>query len=400
MKKTTLLIAAAVMALLASSCRKDEVVPVTVSVSVDESALVDVPLPESYEVTLTNLSTAETRTATTENLSATFASIVPGLYSVSVLSSASEDGIAYYYSGSLASVNFSADGQKETVAVSSTESSALVLKEIYYTNSGDYYIREQFYEVYNNSTATVYLDGLCIAEAIYYNYDGVTPYNFEIENPENYAFVQYVWQIPGSGSDYPLAPGESVVIAQWATNHSLETLNPGSAIGDLSSAEFEALTGASTTYDGMVLTDNAAINMLNPVSAYSRPQWMTTSSGASMIIFYPEGELNSNNMIAAEGLYGGAREIPLEWIVDGVNCIADETKLQNRTLPDLIDAGALWCSAAYSGESLARKVAETRADGTVVYMDTNNTSNDFEVMTKPEIRRNGAKIPSWNTWAN
>ncbi len=399
MKKTILLSVAALgMAALAVSCQKEEVVPVAVSVIVDESALVDVPSPESYTVSLTNLSTAEVMTAETENSTASFMSVVPGLYGVSVLATASDGGKSYNYSGSASSVEISAEGQTIKVPVTVAESSALVLKEIYYACSGDYYIREQFYEVYNNSDATVYLDDLCIAEVDYYNQVDKAPYNFQIENPQNYVFAGDVWQIPGDGTSYPLQPGESAVIAQWATDHSMESLNPGSAIGDLSSAEFEALTGESTA-GTTVITDNAAIDMEHPVMAYSQPQWLTSTGGATMVIFYPGHELNSENMIAAEGLYGGAREIPVEWILDGVNAVPDETMIQYKGLPDNIDAGAVWTGEAYCGKSIARKISETRDDGRIIYMDTNNSSNDFEVMDKPEIRRNGAKIPSWNTWA-
>ena len=399
MKKTILLsVAALAMAALAVSCQKDEVVPVAVSVVVDESALVDVPSPESYTVNLTNLSTAEVMTAETENSTASFMSVVPGLYGVSVLATASDGGKSYNYSGSVSSVEISSEGQTIKVPVTVAESSALVLKEIYYACSGDYYIREQFYEVYNNSDATVYLDGLCIAEVDYYDQITKAPYNWQIENPEKYVFAGDVWQIPGDGTSYPLQPGESAVIAQWATDHSMESLNPGSAIGDLSSADFEAITG-ETTVGTTVITDNAAINMEHPVMAYSLPQWLTSTGGATMVIFYPEHELNSENMIAAEGLYGGAREIPVEWILDGVNAVSDETMIQYKGLPDNIDAGAVWTGEAYCGKSIARKISETRDDGRIVYMDTNNSSNDFEVMDKPEIRRNGAKIPSWNTWA-
>ena len=400
MKKTILLsVAALVMAALAVSCQKEEVVPVAVSVVVDESALVDVPSPESYTVSLTNLSTAEVMTSETENSTASFMSVVPGLYGVSVLATASDGGKSYNYSGSVSSVEISAEGQTIEVPVTVAESSALVLKEIYYACSGDYYIREQFYEVYNNSDATVYLDGLCIAEVDYYDQITKAPYNWQIENPEKYVFAGDVWQIPGDGTSYPLEPGESVVIAEWATDHSMESLNPGSAIGDLSSAEFEAIT-VETTVGTTVITDNAAINMEHPVMAYSLPQWLTSTGGATMVIFYPGHELNSKDMIAAEGLYGGAREIPVEWILDGVNAVSDETMIQYKGLPDNIDAGTIWVDEAYSGQSIARKISETREDGRVIYMDTNNTSNDFEVMDKPEIRRNGAKIPSWNTWAN
>ena len=401
MKKTLLFLAAAGLALLASSCRKDEVVPVTVSVTVDESALVDVPLPDTYTVTLTNLSTAQTLSSETENLTATFLSVVPGLYSVSASASSSEGGVTWNYSGTVATADISSEGQTISVQVASSESAALVFKEIYYSCSGDYYIREQFYEIYNNSDAVVYLDKLCIAEVKYYDsINGMTPYNFQIENPENYVFAQNVWQIPGNGTDYPLQPGESVVIAQWATDHSRGDLNPASAIGDLRSAEFEALT-EETTVGTVVITDNPAVNLLHPVMAYELPQWLTSTGGPTMVIFYPEYELNSVDMIAAEGLYGGAREIPREWILDGVNTVENETLIQYLTLPSDIDAGVIWCDkGTYGGQSIARKVSETREDGRVIYMDTNNTSNDFEVMEKPELRRNGAGIPSWNTWAN
>ena len=399
MKKSIMFIAALGMLVAAASCRKDTVVPVSFTVNVDESALVDVPLPEAYTVSLTNLSTAEVTTMETENSVATFSSVVPGLYTVSALASASENGVSYNFSGTASSVEISVEGQEVTIAVTAAESGSLVFKEIYYACSGDYYIREQFYEVYNNSDVTVYLDGLCIAEIDYYDQITKAPYNWQIENPEKYVFASDVWQIPGDGTSYPLEPGESVVIAEWATDHSMESLNPGSAIGDLSSADFEAITG-ETTVGTTVITDNAAINMEHPVMAYSLPQWLTSTGGATMVIFYPEYELNSENMIAAEGLYGGAREIPVEWILDGVNAVSDATMIQYKGLPDNIDAGTIWVDEAYSGQSIARKISETKEDGRIVYMDTNNTTNDFEVMDKPEIRRNGAKIPSWNTWAN
>ena len=131
MKKTLLFLAAAGLALLASSCRKDEVVPVTVSVTVDESALVDVPLPDTYTVTLTNLSTAQTLSSETENLTATFPSVVPGLYSVSASASSSEGGVTWNYSGTVATADISSEGQTISVQVASSESAALVFKEIY-----------------------------------------------------------------------------------------------------------------------------------------------------------------------------------------------------------------------------------------------------------------------------
>lgn len=395
--KKAFLLAAAAIALLAVSCSKDKVQPIDISVTVDESGLASAAVkPESYEISLTNLSTAEVTKATTENGMASF-NVVPGLYQVDASASASAEGRAYYFVGQVASANLSSQVQAVSVMISSSESSAIVFKELYYSCSGEY-IREQFYEIYNNSDQTVYLDGLCIADAIAYGWDG-TPYNFEIDNPEKYVFAQQVWQVPNKGGQYPLAPGQSAVIAEWATNHSLSTLNPASVIGDLTSSEFEALVGESTTWNGTVLTDNVAINLEHPVSAYNVPQWLPSLGGPAMMLFYPEKELNGENMISASGLYMGAREIPIEWIIDGVNCVEDETKIQNKIFPSTVDAGSIWDSGSYKGESVSRKIDETKSDGRIVYSDTNNTTNDFQVNSKPQIRRNNPGIPSWNTWA-
>lgn len=47
-----------------------------------------------------------------------------------------------------------------------------------------------------------------------------------------------MWKFPGNGTEYPLAPGESCIISQFAANHQLDIYNPQSPI-DGSSSEFE-----------------------------------------------------------------------------------------------------------------------------------------------------------------
>ena len=87
-------------------------------------------------------------------------------------------------------------------------------------------------------------------------------------------------------------------------------------------------------------------------------------------------------------------------MIDAVQAVNNESEMSVLGLPTALDAGAVWCSGSYVGESIARKIKETRPDGTKVYQDTNNTSNDFEVKKDPQVRRYGAKVPSWNTWIN
>jgi hypothetical protein len=67
-------------------------------------------------------------------------------------------------------------------------------------------------------------------------------------------------------------------------------------------------------------------------------------------------------------------------------------------MPAVLDAGAATVGGTYLGVSVGRKVKETKTDGRVILYDTNNSSEDFEVLNPPVIRRYGAKAPSWNTW--
>ena len=407
MRHSSAAAALAVLALLsvAVGCQKSDKTTKTISVNVkiDETALEEagVPVPEKYEVRLSNFSTGVTVDIETENGIATAEGLVPGLYSITASASQAKDGFTYTIAGSKSDVSLVEDGEEVSVAVSAVKEAALVFKEIYYTGCGDYYFRDQFYEIYNNSTEVAYADGLCSSTTLYANYDNTVVYEWPIENADQYVFVQTVWQIPGEGTTYPIYPGESIIIAQWGTNHKDESLSKGASPVDLSGAEFEAVEKESTTYNGIVLTDNVAINMKKVVEAgYATPQWLTSVSGARYVIFKPTEPLKNEDFITATNAdYNGiGREVPISEIIDAVESVSDEAGMAFLGLPTVLDAGGIWCSGIYVAESISRKVKETREDGTAVYQDTNNTTNDFVVNTTPEVRRNGAKVPSWNTW--
>ncbi|MCR5003329.1 MAG: DUF4876 domain-containing protein [Bacteroidales bacterium] len=418
MKKIITLVAAvAAAASVFTACdNKDDVKTVSAVITVDDSDIESSAKAEAYTVTLTNNSTSLSYTVQTENSIATFDGLVPGVYSATVSAETVVDGFQYVISGSVASESIITEATAITVKVTATKASALILKEIYYNGCtvktpeeagddyGETYFRDQFYEIYNNSTETVYADGLCLTDNgnSFASYDFSTIYTYDIANPENYLFVQTVWTIPGSGTDYPVAPGESIIVAQWATDHNAESLANGKSIST-ASAEFEALMGESSTWDGTVLTDNDAINMTRTVLAgYAAPQWLISVYTANIILFKPSVELkNEDFLVANESSYTKAREILRSDVLDAVQWMEQETDFAeptHRRLPTAIDAGCNFLTA-YNGKSIARKVAGQREDGTYIYQDTNNTTNDFTIET-PVMRRNGAKIPSWNTWAN
>ena len=411
MKRIIIPFFAAIAAMMSVSCDPIEKETKAISgiIKIDDSSIQDIELPNSYTVTLTNTATAEAVTAMSENGLAVFENLIPGLYKATATASISKDGYAYTLTGSESNASFLNDEDEVTLKIAAAKEAALIFKEIYYSGAPDqdkYYMRDQFYEIYNNSSQVVYADGVCIAETIYAKEDNSIIYQYDVpgKDSKDYVFTQLVWQIPGKGTDYPVKPGESIIIAQWGTDHI--QVSEGNSKVNLKGAEFEAFCIEKEMWDGTTLTDEAAINMnmaTDPQATMGRMPWfwLTPVSGSRYILFKPSNELRKDNYLAptnSEETLKNVQEILIKDIIDGVQTISDESALKNLGLPAVIDAGAIWCRSAYSGESISRKIKETLENGRIVYQDTNNTTNDFEVNNEPQIRRNGAKVPSWNTW--
>ena len=404
MKKFSLFVAAAAVAFGFAACQPKgpSTFSLTVTVS-DQGVESPVGLPDSYTVTLTNTSTMASTELETENGEVVFEGLVAGVYDVNASATLVEGGSTFIFSGSSKSVSVLADAEA-AVSIAFSKSSALIFKEIYYCGApGDsYYFRDQFYEIYNQSDATVYADGLCIAETFYANWDFSLFYEWDIANPSDYVFAQTIWQIKGSGTDYPIAPGESIVIAQWAVDHRREDLSKGMSQVDLSGAEFEAVIEESTLWNGIVLTDNAAINMEMTVNAsgYNPPQWLTSVGGAAYVIFNPSSPLKNDEFILASNVENtvAAREIAIADILDAVQAGSDETRASTLGLPTVLDAGFQYLGASYLGKSIARKKTGETEDGRPIFQDTNNTTNDFEIFDTPQVRRYDVGVPSWNNW--
>lgn len=103
--------------------------------------------------------------------------------------------------------------------------SPLVFK-IFYSGATKFYFRNQFYRLYNNSEEVFYLDGLCPA----YKLTPIKPLSSIWPEEDKEVYTERLWRIPGSGTDYPLSPGESCIISQFAAKPSASIYNPDSPV--------------------------------------------------------------------------------------------------------------------------------------------------------------------------
>jgi hypothetical protein len=432
MKKTFLIIIAFVLGLLIQSCSNNDdeaLKPVNLTITLKYDETFNNLLTKNSTVVIVNNETGNKYTVKTDdNGIAQFNQIIPGIYSVSAtkVMLSTEFTETFGYTPSEAEINFNGT---ETSLVVNTETAPVniimktskvgdfVIKQIYYggsdTKKGAVF-RDQFIEIYNNSNEIQYADGLYIAQLYGTNVTTVFAYTlstgqFDWSKSEemtigddankNYVYASNVLKIPGNGTQYPVQPGKSIVIAQNAINHqsnyidnsgkSVSILNPELTV-DLSTSDFESFLG---TYSG----DLYQFDVQNPaVPDLEIAYW---GNGNNDMILDPSGRqsfavFNMNTAdFASLKKYKNPKgdknlylQIPNTVLTDGVELTKDlGSGLVPKKLPAQIDGGNTYLpSGSYSSKSVMRKT-KTTIGGRVILQDTNNSTNDF-VETKANPR--------------
>ena len=131
------------------------------------------------------------------------------------------------------------DTEYRQVLVRAAWASNLVISEVYYAGScaSSYYFYDQYVELYNAAAETTYLDNIIVTRQL------------NAQDPEmeqkDYVSAVYAFQLKGTGKQYPIAPGQIVVIAADAVNHKLYCSNAA----DLSHADYECFNALGNDYD-------------------------------------------------------------------------------------------------------------------------------------------------------
>lgn len=379
----------------------------------DQDIVPDANFPtEGLTVTFLNLQNNAEIVSTVDADGVAHAKLTPGDYSIIVSGEVEYDGNTYMMNATEPQVSLVKTITKEEVlnskdkliAIRPSKLSPLIINEMYIAGSSQaYYFRDQTYHIYNNGNKVEYLDGVCIAQ-MHPNLASASatlPIWPDEDGINNFVYALVVWQIPGDGDDYPLQPGESAVIAQEARNH----------FDNMTDAKYVTIDNSMSNWE--CWAGNAARN--NPDVPNMAPlftgginwgyQWLASVFGPAICIFkptdgivmgenfYDDRENNCQHEVNKTTYYA---KIPADWILDGIETMEDYSLLGKKRIPGFVDAGGAAAGSSYSGRALSRKVVSTRADGTPIYADTNNSTNDFELIGAPVIRRYGQKAPAWD----
>ncbi|MBN2600834.1 MAG: DUF4876 domain-containing protein [Candidatus Marinimicrobia bacterium] len=294
---------------------------------------------------------------------ATFIQIIPDRYNVSISKrvtiNLNEKNLDYILNGQIQDVNIF-DDYALTAHVYPSLPGQLLISELYYNGSPPQppynipqYFHDQFTEIYNNSDDVIYLDSVIVADLDFGHAD------------EDFIYAVHANMFPGSGHDYPLYPGEFIVLAQDAIDHTVAV--PNSV--NLSGADFEYFVGG-----GDVDQPNVE-NMIKIHHKYGIDVLYSVFNDAVVLL-----------KVKDPYAYGYSQFdlilFPKSAVIDGVDYRDNLAEVEYKRLDASIDAGLTGGFEAYKNKSVHRKI-DFYKNGRAVLMDNNNSSIDFQVLDHP-----------------
>ena len=255
-------------------------------------------------------------------------------------------------------------GQAEPITVPLElifEGAPIVFSEIYSSgppNAGLYFF-DRFIEFFNQTDSTLYLDGLVIARAYASAYLGL---NF-IDDPE-FIHSATVWMFPGSGTDYPIEPGQFIICVVDAIDHRINA--PESF--DHRGADFEFYKPDAPDID------NPDVPNMIMIYQDSGIDFLVGGQADALVL----ARTDTDNLRWRDGRI----LIPYDDVIDGVEYLLNPSDLDRKKLNPRIDAGATGGINFYTGRSMERK-SSVGPDGVRRLQNTNNSSVDFRINDRP-----------------
>ncbi|RZL62726.1 MAG: DUF4876 domain-containing protein [Pedobacter sp.] len=289
-----------------------------------------------------------------------------------------------------------------------------VIKQVYFSGSdranGALY-RDQFIEFYNNSDKVLYADGLYFVESTgiitistppkhslltngQYDWSKATNMPAGIDANNDYIYVRAFLKIPGTGTQYPVQPGKSVVVAQTAINHKSPftgvdgktiSVNDPKLTVDLSGADFEAYYAPLLTRPLASDVDNPSVPNLEVFSYFGTDMIFDVSGRYSYALLKITDGVDPKTFpqyayptLTASSTASKYIQVPAKYILDAVEVQPNEaTDRIPKKYTAKLDAGFAFVPAGqYTSQSIIRKTDKT-VNGRIILKDTNNSTEDF-----------------------
>lgn len=343
-------------------------------------------------VTVFNTVTSQESVAQVVDGTATV-TLTPGTYNFTV----SGETADFNLNGVQTGVDVFADKTVE-IDLIATVGSTLVFKEVYFSGVPDFYFQDAFYEIYNNTDEVQYLDGIIMGVVDYgmavgtWNKDQASVWmtNGKYTNGK-YPLTSHVQCFPGDGTQFPIQPRTSIVVASNPINHSARELSEGDVQSpvNLENADWQLYADNAFPADTRI---EGIPNMTLLWKNFGREMMPATEGQAIVIARLKDGQspvdyaADPTSVVPLPGGTTNCFVIPADCILDAIDIVPADAACHYKHIEAKDDAGMVWYTGAdgvsngdYSGKSLRRKVAGFTAAGKAILKDTNNSSNDFIV---------------------
>ena len=324
---------------------------------------------------------------------ATFSNIIPDVYDISCSWELTAEeyhqatGDDQVVSGCTVSGSLNAhlikDEQTITLSTQLSINRDIIISKIFFAGSKDDnnrpYDAGKYIELYNQSDKEVDVSGLYIGLVEAESTQAYTLENLHEAYADSVVLLKQVFRI-STDANHKVASGGTVLLVNSAIDHS----SIDAQESDLSGADFEAKDLSSRPVQNnpatpaleLIYTMYPSISIMNLVQSgpCSVVIFRTDQDVASWPTTYPYGKTSGNQWLLA----------PKRFIIDGVEVLRNKSTgidVSSKRLYDDIDAGYVYINAisGRSGEVVYRKTSKHAADGHPILMDTNNSSNDFQV---------------------
>jgi hypothetical protein len=288
-----------------------------------------------------------------------------------------------------------------TLRLAPDERGSLVIGEVYGTcpkvNEVNWEYHE-YLEVYNNSDTTIYLDGKILGLGLHW---GLADGAWSCEESRAFhadpggVWTRYFHRFPGSGTEYPLAPGETAVVARDAIDHS--QIHP--SFPDLTDADFE-LFGPSDI-DNPSVPNMPEIGLASWFRGHGMELWPSFPYFLSEPV---DVETLPHALEESRNIPAELVRIPREALLDVVATETNDAYWEQILPPCDQDvhrdfdrlAGGFIRHGEDLEYSVQRLVIDTTLDGRAILQDTNTSAVDlvralYTVGTLPQPQLGGAR---------
>lgn len=395
-------LAALICPVLLSSCSDDEAektIEVTFNAIPKVTGALDISALAGTPVQFTEVRNQDTKTFPLGANGSVVASLPIGVYNVAIEKNITNaQGEQVVISLRMENVNVNTAGQTIEGYVNSLPASALgkdfIFSEVFFngeTNSGRMMHPDQYIVLFNPTEEVLYADGVCVGVTMHISwwpkelwYDSYYPDQVPIGG-----FIT----IPGSGKEHPVQPGEKLVIAFTAINHS-EVVNGEIAYDhavDLSGADFEVYYGPDASdvdnpsVPNVLITENGdSYGFFFQPRGYVSPVMFRLENGLQSTVdafVNSHTTLSKTHVEATETTPEGDIDIHIlaietQNIIDGIQTSDVPQDVKTRVVPETVDRGKFLVNGCHRQELCIRK--EIKVGDKTFYQDTNNSSEDMQ----------------------